>query len=209
MKRLWILCVVGVTASACESGTGELSDVGIAVCQAENGPFTADVDHPYLPFVIGSVHVLEGLEGGTVMYSLEIEVLDQTAEVGGVTARIVEERSSDGTQHSFYAQAPDGTVCAFGEDEDADGEPEWEAGVNSHLAGIIMPATPKVGMIFETFHGPVLIERGEITHVGVPTETPAGTFKDTLTVLEDGPSIKKCARDIGVIYDDGIELISY
>ena len=37
----------------------------------------------------------------------------------------------------------------------------------------------------------------------------AGTFDDTLTILEPGPSIKKYARDIGMIYDDGIELISH
>ena len=64
-------------------------------------------------------------------------------------------------------------------------------------------------MIFERFHDEEEVESGEITHLGEPTTTPAGTFDDTLTILEDGESIKKYARDIGEIYDDGIELISY
>jgi len=64
-------------------------------------------------------------------------------------------------------------------------------------------------MVFVMVHGPDSVETGEITHVGVPTVTPAGTFPDTVVVLEDGPSIKKYARGVGEIYDDGLELISY
>lgn len=188
----------------------QAGEIDVAVCQAENGPFSADVDNAYLPFVVGSVHVLEGLEGGTEMAHIELEVLDQTIEVGGVTARIVAETSgTDPPQQEYFAQAPDGTVCAFGEDEDVDGVMEWEAGVDGHLAGIFMPPIPVVGMTFEMFHGPDLVERAEITHVGEPTQTTADLFDDTVTVLEDGPAIKKYARGVGMIYDDGIELVSY
>ena len=123
---------------------------------------------------------------------------------------MVEERSdTPQPQRVFYAQAPDGTVCIYGEDEDSDGVMEWEAGQGGYLAGVVMPAAPAVGMIFEMVHGPDFVERGEITYLGVPTDTPAGTFDDTMTVLEDGPSLKKYARTVGLIYDDGIELVSY
>jgi len=191
-------------------GEGE-GEVDISVCQPEAGTFTADVTNPYLPFVVGSLHVLEGLEGGTEFAHFEVSVPDETAEVGGVTTRVViksEGEPADG-ERSFYAQGPDGTVCLFGEDEDSDGVPEWEAGQDGWLAGIFMPGTPEVGMTFDQIHGPDGIERAEITFVAVETVTPAGTFEDTVTVLEDGPSIKKYARGIGEIYDDGIELISY
>jgi len=48
----------------------------------------------------------------------------------------------------------------------------------------------------------------------VAFETPAGTLDDTMTVMEEdseevGVSIKRYARDIGEIYDDGITLVSY
>lgn len=196
--------------SGVDSGTG--GEVDRTVCDPENGPFTAEVDNPYLPFVVGIHHVLEGLEGGTELSHFEVTVPDETAEVGGVTARVVVKSDGPdpaGGERGFFAQAPDGTVCHFGEDENSDGTLDWEAGVDGYLAVPFMPGAPAVGQTFENHHGPDAVERAEITYVGTPTETPAGTFDDTVTVLEDGPSLKKYARGIGEIYDDGIELISY
>jgi hypothetical protein len=106
-------------------------------------------------------------------------------------------------ERSFYAQAPDGTVCIYGE------EGEWVAGEDGFEPAIFMPAAPEVGMVFEVIHGEDEVEVSEITEVGVPFETPAGLLEDTVTVLEEGPSTKRYARDIGEIYDDGIVLVSY
>jgi hypothetical protein len=198
-------------ASGAADGSAPGGELSISVCDPDQGPFTTEIDNPYLPFVVGSHHVLDGLEGGTQPAHFEVSVPGDTREVGGVTTLVVikyEEDPVDGEQ-AFYAQAPDGTVCIFGEDGDADGALDWEAGQDGNLAGIMMPGSPEVGLVFEMAHGPDGIDRGEITFLGVPTETPAGTFDDTLTVLEDGPSLKKYARGIGEIYDDGIELISY
>lgn len=213
-RAFWsvLLCCLSSLALACggddddDSGGGD-ANVDIAVCAPDHGPFTAEVDNPYFPLVVGAVHVLEGLEGGTEMARFQIEVMDETVEVAGVTARVVEKLDllDDAAvpEREFFAQAPDGTACIYGE------EGEWEAGQDGYLAAVFMPGAPEVGMIFESIHGPDGVETGEITFLGVPTDTPAGTFEDTLTVLEDGPSLKKYARGIGEIYDDGIELISY
>ena len=76
------------------------------------------------------------------------------------------------------------------------------------IEGTHLDEPKRHGLILEV-HGPEGVETGEITEVGTSTETPAGTFADTLTVLEDGPSLKKYARGIGEIYDDGVELVSY
>lgn len=201
---------LGADANASDATTTG-GDVDLSICDPHNGPFSTEINNPYLPFEVGSHHVLEGLEGGTEPAHFEVTVPGETEEVGGVLTRVVikfEDDPLDG-ERTFYAQAPDGTVCLFGEDGDGDGELDWEAGQNGNLAGILMPGAPAVGMIYEMAHGPDGIDRGEITHVGVATETPAGTFDDTVTVLEDGPSIKKYARGIGEIYDDGIELIEY
>ena len=35
------------------------------------------------------------------------------------------------------------------------------------------------------------------------------TDEDTITVLEDGPSLKRYARDVGMVYDDDLLLVSY
>ena len=222
--RLWFVLAAGFTvgASACADAGADLGggndadadtdsdtlNLGNAACLPENGPFTSDIDHPYLPFDVGSVHKLEGLEGGTEYGCLRIVVPGDTAEVGGVTARVVEKHGCedggvDEPEVEYFAQAPDGTVCIFGE------EGGWEAGQGGYEAGLFMPGAPAVGMVFESIHGPDGVETGEITELGVPFETPAGTLDDTMTVLEDGPSLKRYARNIGEIYDDGLVLVSY
>jgi hypothetical protein len=211
MRPIIPASLLALLLAACGGGGGDDDggDPDIALCAADQGPFSTTIDNAYLPFIIGEIHILEGLEGGTDPAHLEIEAMDETADVGGVTTRVVEERGDTGDpQRNFYAQAPDGTVCIYGEDEDSDGTLEWEAGADGYLAAIAMPAAPAVGMTFENAHGPDGAERAEVTYVGEPTTTPAETFADTITLLEDGPSIKKYARGVGLIYDDGIELIS-
>ncbi len=230
-----LLCTAGLGTSACGNGEDDLNDAGSsrgggdetdaadapdpleldrALCDPDDVRFSSDVDNPYFPLAVGSVHVLEGLEGGTEMAGFQTTVLEDVVEVGGVEVRVVEKGPSlagdtGAPELTFFAQAEDGTVCLFGEDEGADGALEWEAGQDGYVAVVFMPAEPKVGMVFDAIYGPDGGERSEITYVGTPTETPAGTFDDTVTVLEEGPSIKKYARGIGEIYDDGIELISY
>ena len=58
------------------------------------------------------------------------------------------------------------------------------------------------------FHSPTAEQHVEITAIGQTVQTPAGTFDDCLFILEEGPSLKKYASGIGMIYDDGVELIS-
>jgi hypothetical protein len=194
----------------------------LAACAPENGPFTAGSVHPYLPFVVGSVHVVEGLEGGTEYGKFELTVLDETEDVAGVTTQVIEQRSYEEGDvlveiaRAYFAQAPDGTVCSFGEEleeiEDGDvvGEEGWLAREDGAEAGVYMPADPQVGQAFTmVFVPPDDIEGAEITALGDEVVTPAGTFTDTVTVLEDGPSLKHYARDIGQIYDDGMALSSY
>lgn len=153
------LCFSGLAAMSCgksddgDAGADGGGDVDISLCAPENGPFTAEIDNPYLPFEVGAVHVLGGLEGGTEKARGQTTVLDETWEVAGVDTRIV-----DGLdlldpealpEHELFAQAPDGTVCAYGEDDDSDDVLDWGHGMDGHLAAIAMPASPRVGMIFE------------------------------------------------------------
>jgi len=199
---------------------GKGGDYDITVCAPENGPFSLTIDNPYLPFEVGMFHVLEGQEAGEHFTRIEMEVLDETRTIAGVETRVVSKMSWDddvkvSEEELYYAQAPDGTVCFYGEREDVyNGDElieteEWLAGEDGCLAAIFMPGSPEVGLTYEMFHDEEEVESAEITHLGEPTTTPAGTFDDTMTVLEDGESIKKYARDIGEIFDDGIELTEY
>jgi len=201
-------------------GGGE-GEYDITVCAPENGPFSLVIDNDYLPFEVGMVHVLEGMEAGEEFSRFEVRVLDETETINGVETRVVQKTTWDeddelvAIERAYFAQAPDRTVCFYGEDEDVYENDEvveqesWHAGEDGCLAAIFMPGAPEVGMVYEMYHDDEEVETAEITHLGEPTTTPAGTFDDTMTVLEDGESVKKYARDIGEIYDDGIELISY
>jgi len=89
------------------------------------GPFSLDIDNDSFPVVPESESVLES-EDGTIR--LEITVLEETEEAAGIDTRVlVEEEFENGelieVSRNFFAQAPDGTVCYFGEDVDecADG----------------------------------------------------------------------------------------
>ena len=215
-RRSWspAAAVLAIVACGNAAGGGDATaevpaaNVDPGVCAPENGPFSTTIDNPYFPLTVGAVHVLEGLEGGTQKGRYQLTVPNETVAIAGVVTRVVEKRHAlegdpPDPERAYFAQAPDGTVCIFGE------EGAWQAGKEGYVPGIFMPGAPAVGMVFVMVHGPDSVETGEITHVGVPTVTPAGTFPDTVVVLEDGPSIKKYARGVGEIYDDGLELISY
>jgi len=212
-------------ATACGSASSDdppkvdLRD--LEICAPANGPFTLDIDNPYLPFPVGLANVLEGVEAGEHASRIELEVLAETEKVASVTTRVVQVSSYDDGElveiaRDYYAQAPDGTVCAFGSDADlydagavVDTE-GWRHGKSKAQAVIAMPGAPEVGVTFTAAYlPPDEVETSEITHLGETVKTPAGTFKKTLTILEEGPSIKKYAPGIGQIYDDGVELISF
>lgn len=217
-----LACVKQVLPRDTSTESDEPTELDIAVCDASAGPFSLVIDNAFLPFVVGTAQVLEDEDGEE---RVRISVLDETEVVSGVVTRVVEEREWESgalaeVSRNFFAQAPDGTVCYFGEDVDEyEGgevvrhEGAWRAGQDSAKPGILMPADPGVGMAYAQEVAPGVAEdRGEIIAMGDTVETPAGTFTDTVTVRETSPldagsSLKHYARGVGMIYDDGIALI--
>lgn len=205
-----VLPLLVCCGSGADSGSPD-----IARCASSAGAFSTTIDNPYFPLVVGDVHVLEGLEGGTDAIRLEFTVLDETQDVVGVTTRVLQERvweddADAGTQRHYVAQASDGTVCFYGTEGTGTEEP-WMAGEGDALPAILMPGSPEVGATFEVVHNPPDdVEPVEISSMGDPVETPAGTFTDTVTLLADegGPTKKIYARDIGLVDDDGVQLLS-
>jgi hypothetical protein len=213
--------------ASCESGTGPdtfTESLDIAICDPSRGPFTLEINNPYFPLSVGTQLVLEGEEDGVAL-RVQITVLDQTENVAGVTTRVVEERETEHGElvevsRNFFAQAPDGTVCYFGEDVDeyengavVSHEGQWRAGVNGALPGILMPASPTVGMAFRQEIAPGVAEdRAEIEAVGESVSVPAGTFTATVRFLETTPlerderATKVFARDVGLIVDEQVRL---
>lgn len=204
------------------------TNLSIEVCDPETGPFSLIIDNGFFPLVVGSQSVLEGIEDDGTEIRIEINVLNETELVAGVETSVVEEvEFEDGElveiSRNFFAQAPGGAVCYFGEDVDdfEDGEVvsnegAWRAEENGNVPGIIMPANPQVGDVFMQEGAFGLAEdQAEVIALGETINVPAGNFNDTLTTedcnpLEDGATDEKVyIRGIGLAIDEVAELISF
>jgi hypothetical protein len=217
--------LIGLAAAGCSSSPGLAGsgDLDISICDPANGPFTVESTNEFFPMEVGTVSVLSGEEADAGTLEVVRTVLDETVDVAGVTTRVIEEReSAEGDlveiSRNYFAQAPDGTICYFGEDVDTyEGgvvighEGAWQAG-GDNLPGIQMPAAPEVGMTYDQEYAPgVAQDHGEITAMGELVSVPAGDFEDTLRVIETTPldadqSLKIYARGVGQIVDETLEL---
>jgi hypothetical protein len=126
------------------------------------------------------------------------------------------------TSINYYAQTQEGTVCYFGEDVDiflpeggVSHEGAWRADDPGNAPGIFMPANPQVGMSFQQEVAPDVAEdEATIVAAGKTVRTPAQTFTDTLRVRDFNPldgsrGTKSYARDVGLIQDATLLLLSY
>jgi hypothetical protein len=193
------------------------TSLDISMCDPANEPFSLTIDNEYFPLSIGMVHVLEDSRS-----KVQVSVLDQTETVAGVVTRVVEEREWENgvlaeVSRNFFVQAPDGSVCYYGEEVDhyKDGKiighgGAWRAGIGQNKPGIIMPAQPIVGQVYQQEVAPgVAMDQAE--HIGMEQSftTPAGTFQNVLLVKETPLSTKRYQRGIGLIFDDGMVLTEY
>lgn len=221
-----LLVLAACGGNAAVDALADAPEIDISVCDPAGGPFTLEITNPYFPLAVGQQTVLEGPDGsrhGTV----QITVLDETEEVAGVTTRVVEEREwiDDAlveVSRNFVAQAPDGSVCYYGEEVDdyRNGEVvghggAWKAGENGHQPGILMPANPAVGTSYRQEIAKGVAEDAAIViAVGESFTTPAGTFEDTLATndvdpLSGGIDPKRYARGVGLILDERLVLTSF
>jgi len=226
-----VFAIIGLTVSCSSSGGnggnggGELD---ISVCNPANGPFSLNIDNEWFPLPVGQELVLEG-EADGVNLRIEITVLNETEEVAGVTTRVVEESDYENDElvegtRDFFVQAPDGTVCYYGEDSDiyengevVSHEGSWRAGEGENLPGIMMPVEPKKGMVFQQEYAPGIAEdMCKIMAFGETVTTPIGEFNDTMRTQDwnklDNPIVKDTkyyARGVGVIVDEDAKLVSY
>jgi len=213
-------------SSPSEAGGGleSVERLSLDLC---SGTLTPGSTNPYFPLPVGKLSVLEGEEGGVPIH-LEIRVLDLTQVVGTVTTRVVEERETeDGklkeVSLNYFAQANDGTVCYFGEHVDNYGpdgltiinnDGSWRADISPGRGpGIIMPAAPRPKLQFQMEDAPGIAEdEGTIVGTG-PVTVPLARYTETIRVrefnpLDGGKGYKVFAKNVGLIVDDVVELVS-
>ena len=155
-----------------------------------------------------------------------ITVLKDTKVVDGIKTRVVEEREwEDGelveVSRNFFAVCDQtNDVFYFGEEVDdyEDGEivghgGAWQAGQKGAAAGIIMPGTFLLGSrYYQEIAEGIAMDRAENTAMGLTISTPAGRLENCVKVVETSPmesgqSVKLYAPGIGIVDDDGFQLV--
>ena len=136
----------------------------------------------------------------------------------GVTARVVRDTVTlDGEiiedTLDWYAQDQDGTVWYLGEDtaEFENGkittrEGSFEAGVDGAQAGVIMPASPEVGMAYrQEYYEGEAEDNGEVLALSEQASVPAGDYDDLVKTADTTPlepdvlEHKYYARGVGLV----------
>jgi hypothetical protein len=242
--------LVSLTAAACH-GSGASSAMqgsGGATAPTSSLPvddkpfpidpseFTTEIDNPYWPMKPGSQWVFRETDAEGSVSRVVVTVLDKTKMIAnGVEARIVHDQVTQGGQvkedtYDWYAQDADGNLWYLGEDttEYENGEPKttegsWEAGVDGALPGIIMPASPQVGMTYrEEYYEGHAEDGASIISTGALAKVPFGRFENGVQtrnfsgIEPDVIEEKIYARGVGVVLEitvsggsDRDELLSY
>ena len=111
--------------------------------------FVEEIDNPWLPLAEGSRWRYRVLEDDAVVERVTVTVTGQERTVAGVPVVVVHDVVRDARggpvedTYDWFAQDSDGNVWYFGRSG------SWQAGVDGARAGLVMPATPRIGDGFE------------------------------------------------------------
>ena len=163
--------------------------------------FTAEVTNSWFPLRPGTRWTYrETTEDGEVV-RVVVTATSATREIAnGVTARVVRDTVTlDGEiiedTLDWYAQDREGTVWYLGEDT-AEFEGgrittragSFEAGVDGAQAGVIMPASPEVGVTYrQEYYEGEAEDNGEVLALGQRATVPAGQYDDVLQTADTTP----------------------
>jgi hypothetical protein len=184
-------------------------------------------ENPYFILKPGSQLTLEGKESGKTI-RLVVTVLDETRVVGGIEARVVEERESENgalvevSRNFMTIHRTTRDIYYLGEEVDiykngkiVDHEGAWLHGSKGATLGLLVPASPVVGRRYYQEVAPgVAMDRAEVVSLSERVTTPAGTFEKCLKTQETTPlepgdrEYKLYAPGVGLVQDGPLLLIS-
>lgn len=225
-----LLAAVAVSGCAGAGGPPTIDPSGvdgleIPTPSPDPADFVAGVDNAWFPLEPGTVWTYRSIgdtADGPPTTDI-VTVTDKTRVVQGVTAVVVHDVATDESgkvledTYDWYAQDSAGNVWYFGEDTTAydEGKPDtegsWEAGVDGAEAGLVMPATPRVGDGYQQeYREGVAEDRAEILSLTEQRVVSAGTFGDLVqtedtTPLEPGLVERKYyAEGLGLVYEETV-----
>ncbi|PVG84753.1 hypothetical protein DDE18_03910 [Nocardioides gansuensis] len=225
---------------ACGVGAPPVSDPtgvdGLVVPTPSPDPadFVREVGNPWLPLLPGSTWRYEVRVDGEVEETIEVTVTDDVRRVAGVDATVVRDVVTDAEGKvveetlDWFAEDRAGNVWYLGEDTTSyerhrpSTEGSWEAGVDGAMAGLVMPAEPRVGDGFQQEWLPGVAEdRAEVLDVSASRTTAFGSWDD-LVLTEDTTPLepdlvehKLYAHGVGLVLeespagDEVVELVAF
>jgi hypothetical protein len=199
------------------------------------GGFTTEIDNPYMPLTPGSVWVYADDEPDGPPERDVITVTNRTRVVAGVTARVVHDRATRGSEvvedtFDWFAQDHEGNVWYLGEATQGyeNGKPSstkgsWEAGVDGAQAGVAMPASPAPGLQYrQEYRKGTAEDAARVLSIDDQVQSPVGHFAPAVLTKEftrlepDDLEYKLYAKGVGLVMAIGVsgdlareQLVSY
>ncbi len=193
------------TAKPTDQSTGQPTSVTLPQSdepvELDATDFTADVTNPWFPLEPGTRWTYrETTEDGEVV-RVVVTATSVTRQIAnGVTARVVRDTVTlDGDiiedTLDWYAQDGAGSVWYLGENtaEFEGGKittrgGSFEAGVDGAQAGVIMPASPTVGMAYrQEYYVGEAEDNGEVLALGQQASLPAGKYDNLVQTADTTP----------------------
>ena len=212
-----LCCLLALTGCGAEDPSTRSNDHS-ATSEAEDGPgadlpksdetvdldpadFSADITNPWFPLEPGTRWTYrETTEDGEVVQVVVTATPVTRTIANGVTARVVRDSVTlDGEiiedTLDWYAQDARGTVWYLGEDtaEFENGkittrDGSFEAGVDGAQPGVIMPASPEVGMAYrQEYYEGQAEDNGEVLALGQQASVPADEYDDLVKTADTTP----------------------
>jgi len=215
---------VGACGSGSDSsGSSTKSASGNSQIKPES--FGRTVDNPWFPLKPGTTLCYRGVKDGKPTVDV-FAVTHKTKKILGVPATVVHDSLYDSKGRlvedtfDWYAQDKRGNVWYLGEDTkelDARGhvtprEGSWQAGVDGAIAGIFMPANPKVGRSFrQEYYKGQAEDRFKILSLSASVKVPAVSSSQAMRTEETTPlepdvvDNKYYVRNIGTVREVSVK----
>jgi hypothetical protein len=163
--------------------------------------FTANIDNSQWPMTVGSQWIYRVVDTSSGSVNRDVITVTRRKKLiaDGIEARVVRDIVTDHGKpvevtKDWYAQDRCGNVWYFGEHtvEFVNGKPvdngSWEAGVDSNMPGVALPATPRLGLTYrEEYSKGVAQDQSRVLALDEQAQVPAGHFKPVLMTEDFSP----------------------